>query len=111
MLKDNHIDAAGGIPAAVAALRAKLGHMVKLEVETRSLAEVREALEAGADVIMLDNMDCPTMAEAVKLAAGRALLKRAAASPTRPSAPWRRPEWTSSPSARSPIRSRRWISR
>ncbi len=75
MLKDNHIDAAGGIPAAVAALRAKLGHMVKLEVETRSLAEVREALEAGADVIMLDNMDCPTMAEAVKLAAGRALLE------------------------------------
>ena len=75
MLKDNHIDAAGGIPAAVAALRAKLGHMVKLEVETRSLAEVREALEAGADVIMLDNMDCPTMAEAVKMAAGRALLE------------------------------------
>lgn len=75
MLKDNHIDAAGGIPAAVAALRAKLGHMVKLEVETRSLAEVREALEAGADVIMLDNMDCPTMAEAVKLTAGRALLE------------------------------------
>lgn len=75
MLKDNHIDAAGGITAAVTALRAKLGHMVKLEVETRSLAEVREALEAGADVIMLDNMDCPTMAEAVKLVDGRALLE------------------------------------
>ena len=75
MLKDNHIDAAGGITAAVTALRAKLGHMVKLEVETRSLDEVREALEAGADVIMLDNMDCPTMAEAVKLVDGRALLE------------------------------------
>ena len=60
MLKDNHIDAAGGIPQAVAAIREKLGHMVKLEVETRNLDEVRQALEAGADVIMLDNMDGPT---------------------------------------------------
>ena len=75
MLKDNHIDAAGGIPQAVAAIRNKLGHMVKLEVETRNLEEVRQALEAGADVIMLDNMDCATMAEAVKLADGRALLE------------------------------------
>ncbi len=57
MLKDNHIDAAGGIPQAVAAIREKLGHMVKLEVETRNLDEGRQALEAGADVIMLDNMD------------------------------------------------------
>lgn len=75
MLKDNHIDAAGGIPQAVAAIREKLGHMVKLEVETRSLDEVRQALEAGADVIMLDNMDCPTMKAAVDLVAGRALLE------------------------------------
>ena len=75
MLKDNHIDAAGGIPLAVAAIRNKLGHMVKLEVETRNLEEVRQALEAGADVIMLDNMDCAAMAEAVKLVDGRALLE------------------------------------
>ncbi len=75
MLKDNHIDAAGGIPQAVAAIREKLGHMVKLEVETRNLDEVRQALEAGADVIMLDNMDCPTMKAAVDLVAGRALLE------------------------------------
>lgn len=75
MLKDNHIDAAGGIPQAVAAIRNKLGHMVKLEVETRNLEEVRQALEAGADVIMLDNMDCAVMAEAVKLVDGRALLE------------------------------------
>lgn len=75
MLKDNHIDAAGGITAAVQSLRGQLGHMVKLEVETRSLAEVREALDAGADVIMLDNMDCDTMRQAVELAAGRALLE------------------------------------
>lgn len=75
MLKDNHIDAAGGIPQAVAAIREKLGHMVKLEVETRNLDEVRQALEAGADVIMLDNMDCPTMKAAVDLVAGLALLE------------------------------------
>ena len=75
MLKDNHIDAAGGIPQAVAAIREKLGHMVKLEVETRNLDEVRQALEAGADVIMLDNMDGPTMKAAVDLVAGRALLE------------------------------------
>lgn len=67
MLKDNHIDAAGGIPAAVSLIRGKLGHMVKLEVETRSLDEVRQALEAGADVIMLDNMDCAAMKQAVEL--------------------------------------------
>ncbi len=75
MLKDNHIDAAGGIPQAVAAIRRKLGHMVKLEVETRNLDEVQQALEAGADIIMLDNMDCPTMAEAVRMAGGRVLLE------------------------------------
>ena len=75
MLKDNHIDAAGGIPQAVAAIREKLGHMVKLEVETSNLDEVRQALDAGADVIMLDNMDCPTMKAAVDLVAGRALLE------------------------------------
>lgn len=75
MLKDNHIDAAGGITAAVAAVRAQLGHMVKLEVETRTLDEVREALDVGADVIMLDNMDCDTMRRAVDLAGGRALLE------------------------------------
>ena len=74
MLKDNHIDAAGGIPAAVSMIREKLGHMVKLEVETRNLEEVEQALKAGADVIMLDNMDCPAMKQAAELcrAAGRA---------------------------------------
>ena len=56
-------------------LRGKLGHMVKIEVETRNLTEVREALEAGADIIMLDNMDCPTMKEAVAIVGGRALLE------------------------------------
>jgi len=75
MLKDNHIDAAGGITKAVEILRAKLGHMAKIEVETRTIAEVREALAAGVDVIMLDNMDNETMAEAVKIVQGKALLE------------------------------------
>ena len=72
MLKDNHIDAGGGITNAVNALRGKLGHMVKIEVETRDLAEVREALAAGADIIMLDNMSNEMMREAVRIIDGRA---------------------------------------
>lgn len=75
MLKDNHIDAAGGITPAVETVRRRLGHMVKLEVETRTLAEVEEALAAGADIIMLDNMDCDAMRRAVALVDGRALLE------------------------------------
>lgn len=73
MLKDNHIDAGGGITATVNQLRSRLGHMVKIEVETRNLNEVREAVESGCEVIMLDNMDCDTMREAVKIVDGRAL--------------------------------------
>lgn len=75
MLKDNHIDAKGGITPAVNALREKIGHTVKIEVETRTLDEVQEALSAGADIIMLDNMDNATMAEAVKIVDGKALLE------------------------------------
>ena len=72
MLKDNHIDAGGGIAKTVTALRGKLGHMVKIEVETRDLDEVREAVEAGADIIMLDNMSNDAMREAVQIIGGRA---------------------------------------
>ncbi len=75
MLKDNHIDAYGGITAAVTALRKKAGHMLQIEVETRNLDEVQEAVNCGVNVIMLDNMDCPTMAEAVKLVNGIAKLE------------------------------------
>ena len=75
MLKDNHIDAYGSLTNAVNALRAKAGHMVKIEVETRSLEELEEALAVGADVIMLENMDCATMAEAVRRTAGSAKLE------------------------------------
>lgn len=75
MLKDNHIDAKGGITPAVNALREKIGHTVKIEVETRNLDEVKEALSAGADIIMLDNMSNEMMAEAVKLTNKKALLE------------------------------------
>ena len=75
MLKDNHIDAKGGITPAVKALREKIGHTVKIEVETRTLEEVKEALSAGADIIMLDNMDNDTMAEAVKIVNKKAVLE------------------------------------
>ena len=72
MLKDNHIDAGGGITNAVAILRSKLGHMVKIEVETRNFDEVKEAVSAGADIIMLDNMTNAQMEECVKYIDGRA---------------------------------------
>lgn len=73
MLKDNHIDAGGGIEKTVGMLRRKIGHTVKIEVETRDLDEVREAVKAGADIIMLDNMGVETMREAVKIIDKRAL--------------------------------------
>ena len=73
LIKDNHIKAAGGITAAVEAARQNAPHTLRIEVEAESLDEVREALEAGADIIMLDNMDNAGMREAVEIIAGRAL--------------------------------------
>lgn len=75
MLKDNHIDAYGGITPAVSALREKIGHMVKIEVEVRTLDELKEALAAGADIIMLDNMSCDMMKEAVAITSGKVPLE------------------------------------
>ena len=75
MLKDNHIDAYGGITAAVNALREKIGHTVKVEVEVRTLDELREALDVKCEIIMLDNMNCDEMREAVEITGGRALLE------------------------------------
>lgn len=75
MLKDNHIDACGNITKAVSTLRSKIGHTVKIEVETRNLDEVAEALATGCEIIMLDNMDCETMKKAVEMTNGKALLE------------------------------------
>lgn len=72
MLKDNHIDAAGGVSTAVAGARAHAPFVCTVEVECEDLDMVREALEAGADIIMLDNMTHEQMAEAVALIDGRA---------------------------------------
>lgn len=72
MIKDNHIRVAGGIAKAVAALRSSVAPEMAIEVETTTLDEVAEALTAGADIIMLDNMDNDTMRQAVEMIAGRA---------------------------------------
>ena len=72
MLKDNHIDAAGGVAQAVAAARAHASFTCTVEVECENLDMVREAVEAGADIIMFDNMTHDQMAEAIALIAGRA---------------------------------------
>ena len=67
MIKDNHIKMAGGIAKAVEQVRARIAEGIKIEVETTTLDEVNQAIEAGADIIMLDNMDTQTMTEAVKI--------------------------------------------
>jgi len=71
VIKDNHIAVAGGIPAAVAAVRTHAGHMVKIEVEVDTLQQLREALELKIDAVLLDNMQPEVLREAVELVAGR----------------------------------------
>jgi nicotinate-nucleotide pyrophosphorylase (carboxylating) len=73
LIKDNHIVAAGGIAVAVERARRAIGHMVKIEVEVETLAELKEALAAGVDAVMLDNMAPPMLAEAVSIIGGRAI--------------------------------------
>ena len=73
MIKDNHIAAAGSIQAAVVAVKAGVGHMIKIEVEVDRQDQIREALEAGADVILLDNMSPEELTEAVGIIADAAL--------------------------------------
>jgi len=75
MLKDNHIAAAGSITAAVSRLRGYISHMTKIEVECETLEQVAEAVDAKADVILLDNMDPFMMREAVKQHKGRCLFE------------------------------------
>ncbi len=75
MIKDNHIQAVGSIAQAVATARQKVPHTVKIEVEVETMEQLQEALEARADIIMLDNMDIYEMVEAVQITAGRALLE------------------------------------
>jgi nicotinate-nucleotide pyrophosphorylase (carboxylating) len=76
LIKDNHIAVAGGIRPVLKRARAHAGHLVKIEIEVDTLAQLREVLDSGlADVVLLDNMDIATLAEAVKLAKGRVVLE------------------------------------
>ena len=75
LIKDNHVEAAGGITAAVTAQRKRLSNTLKIEVGTKNMREVREALACGVDIIMLDNMTIDAMKKAVDFVAGRALLE------------------------------------
>ena len=75
LIKDNHIAAAGSITAAVTNARKFIPHTLKIEVEVETFDQLNEALEAGADIIMLDNMTNEQMAECVKMVSGRALLE------------------------------------
>lgn len=71
LIKDNHIVAAGGIAAAVGRARARLGHMVKIEVEVDTLDQLRELIDVGADAVLLDNMTPAQLKQAVDMVAGR----------------------------------------
>jgi nicotinate-nucleotide pyrophosphorylase (carboxylating) len=73
LVKDNHVALAGGIAEAVRRVRQGVGHMLKLEVEVDTLAQLDEALALGVDAVLLDNMDLETLGEAVRRARGRAL--------------------------------------
>ncbi|MFZ2089282.1 MAG: carboxylating nicotinate-nucleotide diphosphorylase [Desulfobaccales bacterium] len=75
LIKNNHLTAVGCLSEAVHLAREKSHHLLKIEVEVATLAQLEEALAAKADIIMLDNMDEAAMAEAVKITAGRALLE------------------------------------
>jgi len=75
LIKDNHIAACGGITASVERIRSKISHLVKVEVETSTIDEVKEAIAAGADVIMLDNMNIKRIKESVALIGGRAIVE------------------------------------
>lgn len=71
LIKDNHIEAAGGIGTAVARVRQRASHTLKIEVEVKNFQELNEAIQAGVDIIMLDNMSVPDMREAVLHVNGR----------------------------------------
>ncbi len=71
LIKDNHIEAAGGIKKAIALVKEAKSHLLKIEVEVKNLNELKEALDAGADIVMLDNMGVEEIRSAVALARGK----------------------------------------
>src|SRR3981189_911239 len=82
LIKDNHIAVAGGIAQVLKRARSHAGHLVKIEIEVDTLAQLREVLDTGlADVVLLDNMDMADLSEAVRLADGRGVLEAPGGSP------------------------------
>jgi nicotinate-nucleotide pyrophosphorylase (carboxylating) len=76
LIKDNHIAVARGVTAVLRRARAQVGHLVKIEIEVDTMAQLREVLDSGlADVVLLDNMDIAELTEAVSLAGGRVVLE------------------------------------
>jgi len=76
LIKDNHIAVAGGVRAVLERARAHVGHLVKIEIEVDTLDQLRDVLGTGlADAVLLDNMDIPTLSDAVRLARGRVVLE------------------------------------
>ncbi|MCJ7773545.1 MAG: carboxylating nicotinate-nucleotide diphosphorylase, partial [Desulfobacterales bacterium] len=75
LIKDNHIAACGGIQQSIDKIRSKISHLIKIEIEVSNLLGVKEAVHAGADIIMLDNMDLDQIIEAVKLIDGKAIIE------------------------------------
>ena len=75
LIKDNHLAIAGSVAAAVDAVRANVGHMIKVQVEVDTLAQLREALDAAVDAVLLDNMTVEQLAEAVRIVNGRAIVE------------------------------------
>lgn len=75
LIKDNHVAVAGGVTAAIEAARAYAGHLVAIEIEVDTLDQLREALDAGATAVLLDNMDPATLREGAAINAGRARLE------------------------------------
>lgn len=75
MIKDNHIEAAGSISEAVKRVKSQIGHTLKIEVEIKGLDQLKEAISSDVDIIMLDNMDCEMMKEAVGLANKKVILE------------------------------------
>ena len=73
LIKDNHIAVAGGVAAALRAAKASVGHLVKIEIEVDTIAQLREVLAEGADVVLLDNMGLETLREAVAMVEGAML--------------------------------------
>ena len=75
LIKDNHIAVCGGIKKAIESIKDKLSHLVKIEVEVSDLDSIKQALEAGADVIMLDNMDIDQIKKAIKFINGKSVVE------------------------------------